>query len=261
MITRDMAKVSKVSLSLVEGTAHTLIAGATGCGKSVLLNSILYSLIKKGVVYPDQFPYFVLIDTKRVELKQYKPLRDFIDYESEPEKVCALLDWVIKEMDRRFDEMKGKETTAPYIYVVVDELADLVEESGVLDRIVKIGRLGRAAHIHLLCCTQDPSRRTLSARLMQNFTTCVALKCKSDIDSRQVIGRAGAEDLPKHGKAIVLDQNGYRVVDTPYISDDDIDNLVEGLARCLYDEAETIEESKYFDEVLRNPAENIGEIW
>ena len=261
MISKEMAKVSKTALSLVEGTAHTLIAGTTGCGKSVLLNSIIYSLLKVGIIDPKKFPFFVLIDTKRVELKQYKPLRHFIEYESEPERVGEVLDWVIREMDYRYDIMEGKETDLPYMYVVIDELADLLDSEGVLDQIVKIGRLGRAAHIHLLCCTQDPSRRTLSARLMQNFTTCVALRCKADYESRQIVGVAGAEDLPRHGLAIVSDADGLRKIETPFVPEEDIKELVESYARVINGGDATAEEEEYFSEVLVDTDANIGEIW
>lgn len=260
MITKDMAKVSKTCLSLAEGTAHTLIAGTTGSGKSVLLHDILYSLLKKGIADTESIPCFVLIDTKRVELKQYKPLKSLVVYESEPENVVALLDRVINAMDKRFEDMPGKETTEPHVYIVIDELADLLDTAGVLDRIVKIGRLGRAAHFHLLCCTQDPSRNTLSARLMQNFTTCVALRCKTDIESRQIIGIPGAESLPKHGKAIVSDPDGYNTIEVPLIPDKDIDDLV-AFVKSVADGCISEEDEAFFEKVAENPAESVGAIW
>lgn len=226
MLTENMAKISPECLSLVEGTAHTLIAGTTGSGKSVLLNTILYSIIKNNLVLGGQPYEFVFIDTKRVELKQYKNLPYTSIYTTEPEDVPKTLDVVIEAMDMRYQLMERKETTEPYIYVVIDELADLLTTKGVLERIVKIGRLGRAAHIHLIMCTQDPSRTTLTAQIMQNMTTCVALRCKDQIESKQIIGSAGAEGLPKHGKAIVSTPDGYKVITVPLTPDDDIDKIV-----------------------------------
>lgn len=223
MITKDMAKISPECLSLVN-TAHTLIAGTTGSGKSVLLNTILYSLVKKNLCLNEQ-EILVLIDTKRVELRQWKTLRNAV-HVTEPEDVPQLLDKVIALMDERYDEMEGRETLDGHVYVVIDELADLLDTKGVLERIVKIGRLGRAAHIHLLACTQDPSRNTLTAQIMQNMTTCVALRCKDTTESKQIIRIPGAESLPKHGKAIVSDPEGYRVISIPVTPDEAIERLV-----------------------------------
>ena len=234
MITKDMAKVSLECLSLVKGTAHTLIAGTTGSGKSVLLNTILYSMIKKSLV-GDDFGLLFLIDTKRVELKQYKDYIFTKGYVTEPEDVPAALDGIIEMMDGRYYNMPGKETTDPHVYIVIDELADVLTTRGVLDRIIKIGRLGRAAHIHLLCCTQDPSRYTLSAQLVQNFTTRVALHCADSIESKQIINVAGAEDLPDHGKAIVRDKKGRRMIDIPLTPDEDIDELMESVKQLCED--------------------------
>lgn len=236
MINSSMANLSPECLSLVQGTAHTLIAGTTGSGKSVLLNSILYSIIKDGLVRND-WSHFVMIDTKRVELKPYKNLCTTIKYVTEPEDVVDALDYVIAEMDDRYECMEGKESKEPTMYVVIDELADVLSTKGILERIVKIGRLGRAARIHLLMCTQDPSRKTLSAQIMQNMTTCVALRCKDVTESKQIIGRPGAERLPKHGKVIVSDSDGYRTINVPLVPDEDIYTLTS----CINMAAEDIE--------------------
>jgi len=101
------------------------------------------------------------------------------------------------------------------LYVVIDELADLVSNKKALELIIKIGRLGRAAQVHLICATQDPSRKTLPAALMQNFTTTVALRCRSAIESRQIIGIPGAEKLPKYGYGIQWDAEGTHNIDIP----------------------------------------------
>ena len=127
------------------------------------------------------------------------------------------LDSVIYIMEKRFKRMGDKKKTAegPY-YVVIDELADMITIKGVLERLVKIGRLGRAANIHLLCATQDPSRRTLPAQLMQNFTCTVALRCRSAIESRQIIGVPGAELLPKYGYGYRWDADGIEKFAIPF---------------------------------------------
>lgn len=230
MITTKMTPPSAELRELVVPTAHTLIAGTTGSGKSVLLNSVLYSLIIGTTTE------FYMVDTKRVELKIYSKIPRRVHRITEPEDVSDMLAEVIQIMDDRYERMSGKETEEHSIYVVIDELADLVddEEAGktVLKQLVKIGRLGRAAHIHLICCTQDPSRRTLSAQLMHNFTTCIALRCKDVIESRQIIGRDGAESLPRYGKALVSSPDGYKTITVPLTPEEDIIEMCNSLAEA-----------------------------
>lgn len=230
-ITKDMAHLNTDILDAVENTAHVLIAGTTGSGKSVLLNTILYNLIKRNPA-PQNHIELALFDTKRVELKQFAKYHGTVR-ETEPENAPELFNSIISIMDERYENMEGKKTDEPPLYVVVDELADLVSygpyAGQCLDSIIKIGRLGRAANVHLICCTQDPSRHTLSAQLMQNFTTRIALRCQFVIESRQIIGMDGAEKLPKYGKAIVFDSNGTRTINIPVVSDEDSVRLCETL--------------------------------
>lgn len=208
---------------------HTLIAGTTGSGKSVLLNGILLNLLKEK---PDAG--FVLIDTKRVELRAFKDAPNCIYRAVEREEAEYALDMMTVGMETRFEKMEEsnlKESDEFHIFIVIDELADLLSakdeiSKSCLESIVRLGRLGRAAHMHLLCCTQDPSRSTLTAQLMQNFTTCIALRCKSDIESKQIIGIAGAEELPRHGKAILSDSFGYTYVNIPFTTDEDVNAVV-----------------------------------
>lgn len=200
-------------------TAHTLIAGTTGSGKSVLLNSVIFTALNA------INPVCVFIDLKRVELVRYKNIFNCAMFVTEPEEVNGALDSVIDMMERRYQQMEKVglvKTTETPVYVFIDELADLINNKGVLPRLVKIGRLGRTAQIHLVCATQDPSRRTLPAQLMQNFTCCVALRCKSSIESRQVIGIAGAEELPQYGQAILWDAKGKKRFEVPMTPEEDI---------------------------------------
>ena len=202
--------------------SHTLIAGTTGSGKSVLLNDLLILIHSQG------YGRCILFDLKRVELRDYKKLEDFaIGYVSEPRQVLPALDWAIEKMESRYLSMKGRKSTSGAIFLVIDELADLLTVKGALERIVKIGRLGRAANIRLLCATQDPSRRTLSAQIMQNFTCSIALRCRSAIESRQIIGTTGAELLPRYGKGIIADADGVDEIDIPYVGDEWIDKYIE----------------------------------
>ena len=202
---------------------HSLIAGTTGSGKSVLLNSVICEGLKRDY-------QFWFIDLKRVELNQYKKTKNCLAYATEPETAIALLDDIIDDMDEEYDRMEAKgvkETDRPHRYLVIDELADLVSTKGVLEKIVKIGRLGRAAHIHTIGATQDPSRFTLSAQLMQNITCAVALRCKTAIESRQIIGTDGAETLPQYGKGYVSTYKGVTKVDIPLTPDEEMRDVIE----------------------------------
>lgn len=206
---------------MMSRSAHTLIAGTTGSGKSVALNSILVNTL-----LDDRRNLYAFIDLKRVELADYKALPNCIGYAVYEDEAIRLLDSVIYRMETRFENMVGKETFEPDVYVVIDELADLVENKGVLERLIKIGRLGRAAHIHLIAASQDPSRRTLKAQLVQNFTCRLALRCISSIESRQVLGISGAELLTGHGKGILRDPNGIRNIRIPKTDDEDILDVI-----------------------------------
>lgn len=209
-------------------TPHALIAGTTGSGKSVMLNSTIIT----GAAEAYCFYFF---DLKRVELRRYKRLASCMGYVTEPEKVVPALDKIIGAMEQRYKEMRNKtETSEQHLYVVIDELADCVTIKGVLERLVKIGRLGRAAHIHLLCATQDPSRRTLPAQLMQNFTLTLALRCRSAIESRQIIGIPGAEKLPLYGKGIIWDAYGTHSISVPLTPPETLDYCVNGLTWWAY---------------------------
>lgn len=231
MINDKMHKVDWALIRVLE-SPHILVAGTTGSGKSVLLNALLYSLLKRhmsGFLSGDTVDLY-LADTKRVELKAYADWPIFTYRVTEPEDVCTMLDFAIECMEGvywRMEQAGLRETNEPHSYIVIDELADVVSQRGVLDRLVKIGRLGRAAHFHLLCCTQDPSRHTLSAQLMQNFTIRIALRCKDAIESRQIIGEPRAELIDRYGFALLQENGRVYNLEFDAVPDADIINLVQ----------------------------------
>ena len=254
MLTKDMSKINFTLDYAIDTFPHVLIAGTTGSGKSVCLNKALYSmlalklwgqrvLVEKlldGERPKDKdFDYLfslTLIDTKRVELRQYAKLCYTKNYVTEPEAVPAVLDRIIDEMESRYSEMTGREWKGDNHYIVIDELADLVNgvdkklNSEILSRLVKIGRLGRAAHIKIVACTQDPSRNTLSSQLMQNFPCCIALRCKSDIESRQILGVSGAENIQEYGIAYCVNpEDGKCHINFGMTNDRDIDEVIDAL--------------------------------
>lgn len=191
---------------------HTLIAGTTGCGKSTLLHSVLYAA-HLNAPCKNQFLY---CDLKQVELYDWAELPHCIGYDTNAEEFCDHLETVCDIMQDRLIEMKQnrqRETSKNHIYVVVDETAELFakEPARAFNLLSEIMRLGRCAHIHAILCTQSPNRGKgggLPAGIQQNITYSVALHCHTAIESRQVIGEKGAELLPKHGEAIIL-EDGY----------------------------------------------------
>ena len=223
MVSYKNGKIHTYSYPMLEAlldSPHSLIAGTTGSGKSVMLHSLMFAAMARNA-------YFIFIDLKRVEMADFKDLPNTLTYATEEEDAVKALDLAIAIMEKRYKEMTGKMYEGAELYIVTDEMADLVGTSKkCLERMVRIGRLGRAARVHMICATQDPSRRTLKAQLMQNFTACLALRCKTAIESRQVTGYPGAELLPKHGEGYLWDADGYRKVNIPMIPEEDMNALI-----------------------------------
>ena len=220
---------------------HILIAGTTGSGKSVALNSLLYSAMLEAVA-EDKDATFTYIDLKMIELVDWRDLPNCTRYVDRPEDAPKALKEAVDSMYERYKRMQSrhiKETDEGHVYIVVDELADFVNDKGCLEKLVTLGRLGRAAHYHLILCAQDPSRATLSAALLQNMTCRVALRTKSPIESRQIVGVAGAEKLPEHGYAL-MDMNGeVEKIKVPMVPSDDIANLIEALGPVYKERSES----------------------
>lgn len=223
MVSYKNGRIHTYSYPMLEAlldSPHSLIAGTTGSGKSVMLHSLMFAAMARNA-------YFIFIDLKRVEMADFKDLPNTVAYATEEEDAVKALDLAIAIMEKRYKEMTGKMYEGAELYIVIDEMADLVGTSKkCLERMVRIGRLGRAARVHMICATQDPSRRTLKAQLMQNFTACLALRCKTAIESRQVTGYPGAELLPKHGEGYLWDADGYRKVNIPMIPEEDMNALI-----------------------------------
>lgn len=184
---------------------HLLIAGATGSGKSVVLNALIYTALYKA---PSEVS-FIMVDPKMVELSRYAKLPHVLRYADTLENIASALQMAHSLMMERFRCMKRTgqtETDERDIYVIVDEFADLVTKGA--DRqenkirtacegyIESIGKLGRAAHVHLILATQAPNRRTIKANIVLNMTATLALRCKYPTESRQLIGNDWATTLP-----------------------------------------------------------------
>lgn len=177
---------------------HLLIAGATGSGKSVAVNGIIASLLYTQSPFRCQF---VLLDPKKVELIQYAPLPHVMQYASEPSDMVRALDWTLDETETRFSVMQRngiREYDGPHLYVIVDELADLMttQKKTVLPLLQRLAQIGRAARVHLIACTQNVLAVTIPTVLKCNFSTVLGLRTATKQQSRYLIDAPGCELLP-----------------------------------------------------------------
>ena len=178
--------------------SHLLIAGATGSGKSVALNGIIYNILMQKSPFHAQF---VLIDPKKVELIQYENLPHTARYASSHPDIVRALQWAVEETDRRFSrmqELKVKEYDGPDLYVVVDELADLMVsiKDETLPLLQRLAQIGRAAHVHLIACSQNVMAVTIPTVLKCNFSTILGLRTMNKQQSRMLVSSPGCEMLP-----------------------------------------------------------------
>ena len=193
---------------------HLLIAGATGSGKSVMVNALITSLLCN--TSPDDVR-MILMDLKRVELAAYNGLPHLmVPVITEPERAKAALKWAVNEMENRYRRFAGAsarnirgyndsradpEDRMPYIVIVVDELADLMMREGkhVEDPIVRLAQKARATGIHMVLATQRPSVNVVTGLIKANFPSRIAFAMASQIDSRTILDAPGAEDLIGRG--------------------------------------------------------------
>lgn len=184
---------------------HTLIAGATGSGKSVLINTLIYTALH----YSPTEKEFILIDPKRVELIDYKTVPHTFIYSSEPPTIRQALYKAVDLMEKRY-KMMQRERLKLYpgsdVYIIIDEYADLVttQKWETVPSICRIAQLGRAARLHLILATQRPTREIITGQIKVNIDSRIALRCPTSQDSRNIINRTGAELLPRYGKGLYL---------------------------------------------------------
>ncbi|MFP7333796.1 DNA translocase FtsK [Shouchella clausii] len=242
---------------------HGLVAGATGSGKSVCINSILVSLLYKAS--PDEVK-LLLVDPKMVELATYQEVPHLVaPVITDPKQATAALKWVVQEMERRYELFSQRgvrdiskynqrfsengKPALPYLLVVIDELADLmmVSPQDVEDAICRIAQKARACGIHLLLATQRPSVDVITGLIKANIPTRIAFAVASQTDSRTILDMGGAERLLGKGD-MLFHENGspkpIRVQGT-FVSDEEIEDVVAyakqyGKPEYLFD-TETIE--------------------
>ncbi|MGD0284083.1 MAG: DNA translocase FtsK 4TM domain-containing protein [Candidatus Saccharimonadales bacterium] len=196
---------------------HILIAGQTGSGKSIMINSIITSLLYRNT--PSELK-FILVDPKRVELAPYNDIPHLLTpVITEPEKCISALKWAVAEMDRRYKELaaggtrniaeynrQNSDTHMPYIVIVIDELADLMMMAArdVESLVVRIAQKARAVGIHLVLATQRPSVDVITGLIKANIPARVAFTTTSQVDSRTIIDQIGAEKLLSLGDMLFL---------------------------------------------------------
>ncbi len=227
---------------------HLLVAGATGSGKTIFLNTLILSLIYKNS--PDDLR-LILVDPKRVEFSLYKRLPHLLTsviYDAE--KTHNALEWLIGEMERRFDVLsKAKkrnigtynawarkqddEEVMPYIVLVVDELADLMakKQNEIESAIVRIAQMARAVGIHLILATQRPSVEVITGLIKANITSRVSFQVASQVDSRTILDMGGAERLLGAGDMLFVSSNSSKPkrVQGPFVSEEEVKDVVNWL--------------------------------
>ncbi len=216
-----------LACDIINSGYHTIIAGTTGSGKSTMLDTLLYNICQSEPSYRN----FDVIDLKRVSVMDWKTFPHCKKYATTLDQAEQILQENIDYMNHIYSIMESqglKESPYGFKYVIIDECADLVTESKVAkNMIIKLGRLGRAAHVVVILCTQAPSRKVLSADLCLNFNGRLALRTSDQIESRQIIGETGAELLPRYGKGIWKSPHYLSplTVDVHLTSPDQIDTL------------------------------------
>lgn len=204
---------------------HMLIAGATGSGKSVVINALMYHALYHAPGNCD----LILIDPKKVELAAYRRLPHCIAYACEITDIIAALERAVSIMKRRISTMqrKGiKEWNGGDLYVVIDEFADLMvlAKKQCKPLLCEIAMLGRAARVHLIAATQRPTRDIIDGSIKVNMDSRLALRCPTAQDSRNIINISGAELLPRYGQGYYLtpDTVQPQLYNLPMISYDEL---------------------------------------
>ena len=220
---RSTVALGKDVLIDIEKAVHTLIAGECGSGKSVMMHNIICSLLLKNS--PNTME-LLLIDPKRVEFKFFYRNNPclFCPVVTEPETALQRLEEAYNEMMRRYDVMEeeGKRFwTGKKLYIIIDEIADLVSTGGKrLEAVIeKIARLGRGAGVHLIVATQHPTAKVLSRQITTNLDTRICLRVNDSSASRLVLGASGGEKLKGRGDAIIRYYGETRRFQGAYIDD------------------------------------------
>jgi S-DNA-T family DNA segregation ATPase FtsK/SpoIIIE len=239
---------------------HLLIAGTTGSGKSVCINTIIVSLLYR--LNPDLCK-FILIDPKMLELSAYEGIPHLLSpVITDSKKAASALGWTVREMNSRYKLMSKDgvrnidgynakhKLKMPYIVVVVDEMSDLMLVAGkeIENYIQKLSQMARAAGIHIIMATQRPSVDVITGTIKANFPTRISFRVSSKIDSRTILGEQGAEQLLGNGDMLFMSSANRIVrIHGPYVSEKEIEkitNVLRGQGEPDYIDEITLHEKK-----------------
>ncbi len=242
---------------------HLLIAGTTGSGKSVCINTIILSLLYK---HSPEKCKFILIDPKMLELSTYEGIPHLLcPVITEAKRAASVLGWVVKEMENRYKLMtkvgvrnidgynEKHKISMPYIVVIVDEMSDLMLVAGkdIENYIQKLSQMARAAGIHIIMATQRPSVDVITGTIKANFPTRISFQVTSKIDSRTILGEQGAEQLLGKGDMLYMTSaNRMTRIHAPFVSEGEIEKI----NNFLRNQAEP----DYVDEILNFVDEKEG---
>ena len=258
----------KIEVIDLSKTPHLLVAGTTGSGKSVFINTLLTSLLYK---FSPEDLKLILIDPKMLELSVYNDIAHLLTpVVTEPKKAIVALKWVCKEMERRYSLMNEENTRSlegfneksqeklPYIVVFIDEMADLMMTAGkeVEHYVQRLAQMARACGIHLVMATQRPSVDIITGSIKANFPSRISFQVASKYDSRTVLGEIGAEQLLGNGD-MLMSKNGGNLIryQSAFISDNEVNKLIKEIKQ-----SQTVNYLDELEEIIKNDNENFDSL-
>lgn len=212
---------------------HLLIAGATGSGKSVVIDGLITTALYNAPCEAK----FILIDPKKVSLRRYKDLPHVLRYADNHGDICDAMEYAESIMDKRFSDMAARgllKYDGPDLYIFIDELMDLMTTTGTKSSfkptIQRIAQLGRAAKVHVIAATQSPIRDVIPSPVLCNFDARFALRTRDSQDARNIIGVKNKlyhlEDLPKYGQGLYMSPDEETLYKVPMVDDIEIERLI-----------------------------------